>query len=91
MTRKLIAPESTLQQQYDVLLRRARQLDLALVENKTVICRHCKRPLKEHHYEERKCDLYVTSLTFSCNEQEEAFQIQKALGLIEQLLAIVIP
>lgn len=90
MSKKLIDSNESLTEVYDRLLRRQRILTLNLIEYKTVVCLNCDRPLKDH-LSDRRCNTYMTSSLFRCNEEEELRQVQRALHLVEELENLKVP
>jgi hypothetical protein len=57
----------------------ARQMQLKTPETP---CANCNKPRKEHHYENLKCNLYVTSSNYRAVNQ---FEVERTNGLISAL------
>lgn len=83
-----IDPTKSINENYNALCVRFRELEKGR-NAKTWVCLNCGRPESAHHYEKRQCTLYVTSAEFRAAEEREIEIVNRALTLLDGLLAIV--
>jgi hypothetical protein len=63
----------------------ARHFDRTAAET---ACIHCGRPKKDHHYEELKCNLYVTSTRYLAQNRDNVDVNTKTIELLEKLAEV---